>query len=384
MSKEKVKAIVCVICESLILAGITIVAALPISCKITATGIEIVGGDYTAPVLNNVTVLNERSLVLDFSEKVYVKQAVVSPIIPGISDSDEASKTLSLSKSINAALGGANSIQTKTSYSDDEKSVIFDFSEPTIIGQEYELFGLVEDSIGNSLTFSVPFSGFNSAVSKIIMTELHTGMASQLKVEKEKNIRRLEYVEFLALSDGNLAGLEFCSGYAGETKKYEFPAIEVHKGEIFILHLRNWGEGCISEENNNLEEAFSSYTGSYRDLWTSQTTKCIGDTTDILIVRNSNTGIVQDCVMYRAAEIEEWGAKLKVDYSCYPGVSEIYTSTQVEDGTLSTGLSATKFLYRVNASELLEEVLSGTEIDYPVRADSSSWEITGVATPGTL
>ncbi len=384
MLKKKLLAIVGVIFETLIITGFTVLTVLPLSCKITASGIEIIGGDYTAPVLLNVIVLDEKSLEIDFSEAVKIKQAIVSPVINGVSDNDLSSHTEDLSQSIKAAVGKYGSISVNYNLSEDSTTVIFEFEEETLVGRNYELYGVVEDSIGNTLTFSVPFVGFNSNIPQILMTEIHTGMASQLKAEKEKNIRRLEYVEFLALSDGNLAGLEFCSGYAGETKKYVFPAIEVKKGEIFVLHLRNWGEGCISELEDDLTQAYSSYTGDYRDLWTNQTTKCIGDTTDILVVRNSINGQILDAVMYRAADIENWSDKLKMDYSVAAGMEDVYDSVEVEDGTLTTGLSATKFLHRVNGSEIYEMVQKDESVDYPVKSDLWSWEIQNEASPGSL
>ena len=40
------------------------------------------------------------------------------------------------------------------------------------IGAHYELYGCVSDKIGNSLTFCVPFTGYNFFVPKLIMSEL--------------------------------------------------------------------------------------------------------------------------------------------------------------------------------------------------------------------
>lgn len=381
---KKIKTVFVVILETFLITGITVISVLPLSCKITEAGIEIIGGDYTAPVLQNVIVLSERSLELDFSEAVKIKQAVVSPVLSGISDSDEVSHSESLTQSIKAAVGRYGSIFVTPVMSEDETSIVFEFEEDTLVGKKYEIYGVVEDSIGNTLTFAIPFVGYNSNIPQIIMTEIHTGMASQLKSEKELNVRRLEYVEFLALTEGNLAGLEFCSGYAGESKKYVFPAIDIKKGEIFVLHLRNWGEGCVSEEEQDLELAYSTYTGNYRDLWTTQTTKCIGDTTDILVVRNTVSGRIVDAVMYRAADVDSWSDKLKIDYSVSTGIEDIYDSVEVEDGTKTIGLSATKFLYRVNASEIYDAVLNDYPVNYPVQSDAWAWEVTSEATPGSL
>ena len=91
--------------------------------------------------------------------------------------------------------------------------------------------------------FTVAFTGFNPKVPSLLITEV------QIKYTKAKlksgDEYRSEFVEILALEDGNLAGLRLISASDGEKKAYNFPGIEVHKDEVILLHLRNAGS-CIT------------------------------------------------------------------------------------------------------------------------------------------
>jgi len=380
---KKVRNVFIILAQTLVITGITIFSVAPVSCRVTTSGIEIVGGDYSAPVLQNVSVVDEKTVILDFSEAVEITSAVVSPVLSGISDSDEHSTTKKLSPSIEAATGAYGVIECEILPSENNQLLTFKFNQGTVIGKQYEILGVVKDRIGNSLTFSVPFTGYNNRIPKIVMTEIHTGMASQTKKEKASNIRRLEYVEFLALSEGNLVGLEFCSGAYGESKKYSFPSVEVKAGEYFVLHLRNWGEGCISEEGEELNLAFSEYTNnSVRDLWIDESGKLIGDKTDILIVKNCITDRIVDAVMYRDEAVEDWAEKLKVDYSKYESLMDIYAiGGDIENAVVATGLSSTYALQRVNKSLLYSSVILKEEIEYPVQVDTDSWRIVKPSLP---
>jgi len=91
-----------------------------------------------------------------------------------------------------------------------------------------------------------------------------------------------------------------------------------------------------------------------------------------------------DAVMYRAEDVELFEEKLKENYSSVSGFTDVYSDYDVESGTVSTGLSATKYLYRINAKEIYDSVLSDKEIDYPVKSSSESWAVCSEATPGYL
>ena len=382
---SKIKEVLLVLLQALLISLIVMVAVLPVSCKITESGIQLVGGDYTPPQLVNFAVLDEKRLHVNFSEEVVFSQVVLSPRIAGVSDSDESSEDLNLSESIAAALGSAGAIPVTCIPSDDSKSFTFEFEEKTQVGKAYEFYACVVDKTGNSLNLAIPFTGYNSRVPKIMMTEVHVKMAAQKSDEIENDFRRLEYVEFLVLEGGNLVGLEFISGNAGEAKKYVFPPVEVNKGEIFLLHLRAKGNGCFSEEGDDITLATNTYSSpDYRDLWLLKDEKFTDYTTDILVVRDSVHGKIIDAFMYRAESVEDWSTKLKTDFSLSADLCEIYESTDIENATLTTGLSETKYLIRKSAEQVYEKLLNGESVDFPVKSDSQSWYISKENSPGRV
>ena len=382
--KKKLKEIGVILCQTLILSSITLFSVSPIGCKVTTEGIKILEGDYSPPLLQRFAVLNECSLEMVFSENVSLSGCVVSPVLDGISDSDEHSEGATLSVALAAAAGLEGSIPVST-VNIEKNVIILNLEHNTEIGKKYELYGVVKDEYGNSLTFCIPFTGFNERQAKIIMTEVQSeSVSSQRSQEKAEGIYRNEFVEFLSLSDGNLAGLELCSAYDGEEKKYCFPAIEVKAGEVFVVHLRNRGNGCISELSENLSVATSSYARSeIRDLWTDQTATALGNKTDIIIVRDSASEKIVDAIMYRAENVEEW-TKNYISYSQLLDGSAIYSSGNIENAFVTTGLTATKTIARQNALELQSKVLFGEEIEYPVPAGSEYWTVSAEASPGEL
>ena len=393
MTFTKIKEMLLVVGEALLIAGITVVAVLPVSCKITEQGIKLVGGDYVPPVLNNFTVTDEKTVVLEFSENVEVSGYVVAKVVDDQFDSMEHSGDFDLSPALERASGVYGSVACSVLYLDEEdieqsagngRVLKFVLDEQMEIGEGYELYTKVTDSVGNTLTLVVPFTGYNSRVPELMITEVQTeSVSSQNKAEKEAGTYRNEYVEFLVLKSGNLAGLELCSGYDGEAKKYEFPAIEVTAGEVFVVHMRNRGNGCVSEEGDDLSPATSSYTSNQvRDLWTSIETTTLGNKTDIIIVRNRANRRLLDAVMFRASNIEAW-TKTMVDYSQLLDEEQIYLSGDIENAFVTDSLTATKTLHRTDASTWQQQILDGIILDYPIPSCSEVWTVSEPS-PGTL
>ena len=391
MTCTKIKEMLLVAGEALLIAGITVVAVLPVSCKITEQGIKVVGGDYVPPVLNNFVVEDEKTVTLEFSEKVEVTGFVVAKVIDDQFDSMEHSGFIDLSPAIERASGVYGAVACSVNYqnendSDDSCGNILNFilEEQMEIGLGYELYTQVRDSVGNSLTLVVPFTGFNSRVPELMITEVQTeSVSSQNKAEKTTGTYRNEYVEFLVLKSGNLAGLELCSGYDGETKKYEFPAIEVTAGEIFVVHMRNRGNGCVSEEGDDLSLATASYTSNeVRDLWTDIESTTLGNKTDIIIVRNRANCCLLDAVMFRASNIEAW-TKTMIDYSQLLDEEQIYLSGDIENAFVADALTATKTLHRTDAANYRQQILDGIILDYPIPSSAEVWCVSDPS-PGTL
>lgn len=377
----KIKSIISLVIQSALIAGITIFAVIPFSCKVTTEGIEIIGGDYSSPKLNNINVLDDKNITLEFSDSIKISDVVVSPVINGVSNSDETSKNENLSPSLAAASGAYGSIDTAVSYSDDGKTINLVLDEGTMVGRNYEIFGIVEDKIGNTLTFCVPFIGYNTLLPRIILTEV------QIKYGKGSSggntVYRSEYVELLALEDGNLAGLEIVSGADGESKKYVFPAIDVSRGEVLLVHLRTAGDGCINEDDVDLSLATAPHSkDGIRDLWSDSTVAHFNDTADIIILRNSVDGSIMDAIMYASEDTQEW-KKGVADFAALVENSGIYLAGDVSSAASSKGCTTLKSLTRANALDILNTVQTEDEYDYPFVCDTDSWNVEA-ASPGIL
>lgn len=385
MKNTKLKEMLLVLGEALLIAGITIAAVMPVSCKITEQGIKVLDGDYVPPVLNNFLVENENTVSLTFSEKVEITGYVVAIATDDLFGSEEHSSTIDLSPALERVSGVYGSVPCQLVYNEEEAQVQFLLEQQMEIGQLYQLYAQVRDSVGNTLTLALPFTGFNSRVPQLMITEIQTESVSQNKTEKNNGTYRNEFVELLVLKSGNLAGLELCSGYDGETKKYVFPAIEVTAGEIFIVHMRNRGNGCISEEGEDLTLATASYTSpQIRDLWTDIESTTLGNKTDIIIVRNRSDNRVIDAAMFRASSVEAW-TKTMLDYSLLLDEACIYDSGNIENAFIADSLTTTKTLHRTDATTWQTSLLEDPSLplDFPIPSSPDLWIISDPS-PGTL
>lgn len=351
--------------QTFFLTAITLFITAPLSCRITEEGIRFTGGDYIAPVIEAVEVIDECTVQMSFSEKVKVSSVVVSKMLKEISESMEHSSSIELSPAIAAAGGQYGKIEAKAEVSADGQTVTYSLQEACEVGQAYEIFGTVEDNTGNSLTFCLPFTGFNSRVPELLMTEV------QIKYSKGKG----EFVEFLVKKDGNLGGLELVSGADGDSKKYEFPPVEVKAGEVFLVHLRTAEEGCVNETGDNLNEASAPYSAAgVRDLWSENTTARFNDSSDVILLRNGNLGgsaagtAILDAFMYAAEDAVEW-KKGTADFARAAVEAGIYESDEISEATSSKGATYAKSFHRVNVNESL--------------TNGNSWEL-GAVSPGAL
>lgn len=385
MVKTKFKQILLVAGESLLITLITVMSVVPVSCKITEQGIKLLDGDYIPPVLNEFVVVDENNLRLEFSEKVEVTGYVVSKVTDEYFSSEEHSSTLELSPAIERASGVYGSVPCTVAADETGCAINVLFEQPMEIGQGYEFYAEVSDIAGNTLTIAIPFKGFNSHIPELLITEVQTeSISSQKSAEKAAGTYRNEFVELLVLKGGNLAGLELCSAYDGEEKKYVFPTLNVSTGEVIVVHMRNRGNGCISEEGENLAEAFSSYTNSeIRDLWTDIETTTLGNKTDILIIRNTADNRLLDAVMFRAGEVTEWSKGFD-EYAELVGASGIYESGSIENAYVTDGMTASKTMARTDAAQLRQKVLDGEQLTFPITSNSEVWELISEATPGAL
>ena len=329
--------------QSSAIAAVVLLAVSHVSCKMTETGISVSEGDYTTPVLESYSLTGEKTMRLVFSKKITLENLNLTPEVEIDS----------------------------VSYDSQENSICFadvTFSSGLEIGREYSLFGDVIDESGNSLTFCIPFSGYNAEIPVLEITEIRQMYKGESKGDGKFYC---EYVELCARTDGNLAGLELFSVSDGEEKKFVLPAVRVSEGDIVVVHLRSKGEGCISEldDDLNLSYALGSASG-VRDLWDENEDARLNDTADVVVLRNSADGTLLDVVPYAKTGTENWKNET---FSSVLGdaVSQKLWSPDSSIGAAvnADGITATKSLLKIKDGHSAE-----------------CWQVsaTNGGTPGTL
>ena len=377
---KKLGPVLILFAQTCVLCAVTLLCVLPVSCRLTEEGIVMLTGDYEAPKLKDFLVIDEHTLSMSFSEKVSPVTSLVSQQLKGISDSMEHSESLEASPAIEAAAGKYGRIDVEIQPQEDSQSFTLILKEDCKIGMAYEFFGTVADKMGNTLTLCVPFTGFNSRLPELIMTEVQIKYAKGSSGGKE--IYRSEFVEFLVLKGGNLGGLELISGADGEAKKYSFPALEVEKGQVFLVHLRSAGEACV-DERENLDEAGAPHSADgILDLWSDNTSARLHDSADVILLRNGVNGNIFDAFMYADAKSLEWKTG-PAEYAAKAAAAGIYETGDVSEAALCSGLSPLKSFKRINAVEIQESLMDGEEFEYPLRNSGDLWEV-GPVTPGSL
>ena len=103
----KRKEMIILLSQTFVLCSCVFLCVIPVSCKLTEEGIRITAGDYAAPVIENLEVLDGRTLKMDFSERVKVKSVVVSKMIKNVSDSMDHSDTIEASPALLSRNGQA-------------------------------------------------------------------------------------------------------------------------------------------------------------------------------------------------------------------------------------------------------------------------------------
>lgn len=376
------KEVLLVFFQSIFLVFVVLFSVVPTSCKISEEGVEIIGGDYENPCLQSVTALDSKNIELQFSDSVKVRDVTVSETIKDVSDSGEHSESFLLSPSIAAACGEFGHINVETKMSDDGKILTVILESEMKIGMKYSVFGTAEDATGNSLTFCVYVLGFNPSVPKMIITEAQIKYGTG-KVNGE-TVYRAEFVELLALEDGNLSGLELLSASDGESKKVVLPPVDVKKGEIILVHPRaTEGGGCVNEDGDDLNLATAPHSkDGVRDLWFENTAACYNDNTDVVYLRNSVDNSIMDALLYAKEGAEEWDKKVLpvVNELCAVGIC---ASPDISNATTSKSVTPLKSIARNDAKELAEQFSQNRECNFPFKFDAESWSVCA-ATPGEI
>ena len=240
----------------LILTGIIVISCSIFSCATGETTASILGSSSEAPVFLSCKAVSETEINFEFSLPVMVKTLNFNP-------------------------------QVKLEKVEDGNIVTVIFSEGPGPGERITADLLAEDENGNTINVLVPFRTRNPRIPNLIITELRT----------EYSKPRCEFIEFKTLTQGNLGAIRlYVAGNNKEPLLYEFPSIEVARGEYITLHLRTMEDSNRNELGKNLAESGgvdSSATG--RDLWIPGATKLLRKT-DIIYFLDQDDNVL-DAVM---------------------------------------------------------------------------------------
>lgn len=331
----------------------------PLSCRSSVESLELLSGDFSVPKITKFCTTSSNSARIDFSKEVELKNMEIFS-------------------------AGKNSSMGNIDCRYEENSVFLEFQSETSIGAGYKVEGLAFDSSGNSLTFSVPFRGFNSNPAKVIITELRNAYGTRTIKGTSDKVHRSEFVELYVLKAGNLSGLEIVSAANGDKTKFILPPVEVKENDYITLHMRAIvadgpdGEGMFNETEDDLTvSTHEDSCDTARDLWSECTKKPFADS-DIIVLRNSGTSEILDAVVFAKSNCAEWkkGAEQLAFLVSESGVWQ--GDVSVENAVLCDNVSATRSLSRLNLAESIEAYKTGQ----PIRNSKDCWIVAKTATPG--
>jgi hypothetical protein len=130
-------------------------------------------------------------------------------------------------------------------------------------GADYSIAGEVEDSGGNRTRMVLGFCGWNERSPRLRISEVLTAKNSS------KTRPHRDFIELVALSGGNIGGVELLWASSVKAYAYRFPAAELEAGDFVVLHLSPEG---IPEERDeggsdlSLSGGIDASPGG-RDFW---------------------------------------------------------------------------------------------------------------------
>jgi len=350
----KIRKIFFISLETIGLCLIMLLAIFPVSCRVTVSGLEIIGADCKVPVLEKYEILDTSRISMTFSDKVTLLSAGVTK--ENDTDDEEESR-----------------INMDYEVSDDGKTVLVHLAKDTKIGTPYIFTGEVETPRGSSLTFSYRFTGFNNSIPALVLTEIMDETRSWTK--DKINHKVYEFIEFYALSDGNLSGLRVTSLNDGDTKAYSFPPVDVKAGDFITLHFRKSTfnpDECLDETNSDI--TFSKGEGSSDqawDFWVDNTESRLGLSQDIILLENINSSTVLQALLYSKEEKTEWSKDSFTDAASRCIENGLWTP----DSTTGSAVTYKKNpnIIRNNLTQIIE-AYSQNKI-WPLPSNKDEWTV---------
>ncbi len=173
--------------------------------------------------------------------------------------------------------------------SEDNLDFRLSFSVDPQPGAEWVLKVQAADGAGNSALYLVAVYGVNPRLPPVRLNELSI----------QGSNTKPDYIELLALGDGNLAGLVVALGKPADGEAfYTFPSVEVRKGDYILLHTKPQGIPQEKDETKNKWESgglLSSPTAW--DFWW-RGGKGLSGTNGLVVLLDNPRGRGLDAVLY--------------------------------------------------------------------------------------
>ena len=217
--------------KKLVIAGMA--ALLLSACSTEGSLQRILGGSASAPVFNGCKTVAEGEVHFFFSREVKVTSVYFDP-----------------------------PMETEILGQGETVTVCFKSQLPE--GSLVSTDILVEDKNHNTLNVLVSFRTRNNRMPELVINEIRTAYSKP----------RVEFIELKTLSAGNLGAMRLFAAYDKEDPIFEFPPVEVKKGEYIVLHTRSIEPGLVDELGTNLAESQGTDAlPTARDFWMPGTLK---------------------------------------------------------------------------------------------------------------
>jgi len=192
-------------------------------------------GDVRPPIIKNAELDEESEFHLEFDEPVRV-------VSEGFSIQPET---------------------RSADFEDENAVVLIRFNPNPSPGEVVTLFGNVEDFAGNRTHIQIQFKGYNNRPAGLVISEVQTSKNSS------KRAPHRDYIELYVAREGNLAGAFLRWANSTKEMKYEFPACEVKKGDVIVVHCAPEGTPDEKDEiaNNTAISGGIDATAQGRDFW---------------------------------------------------------------------------------------------------------------------
>lgn len=237
------------------------------------------------------------------------------------------------------------------SWTIEEKSLTYYFSEDQIPGKMYTCRSDVRDSLGNTLSFIIRFYGWNPDIPSMVINEFNP----------EGSGNNPDTIELLALNDGNTAGVTIFLGTANYfNESYTLPSLVVEEGDYIIIHMRPEGlTGEVTETTNKAESTGQLASDKAWDLWVSGD-KAISGKNGLISLYTNPFGSIIDAVPYSnrvTADSEDYRGWTSTTINMIEELSflDVWQNTEgfirPEDAASSEGTTGTRSICRNSVSE---------------------------------